>query len=79
MILVARNLAKTLVISRLPEFVQPAVARADRLLSRLKKVKILTSTPRVAMARPTPAVLQATPCGRGRIPQQLPRSKTREG
>lgn len=78
MILVARNLAKTLVLSRLPEFVQPAVARADRLLSRLK-VKILTSTPRVAMARPIPAVLQATPCGRGRIPQQLPRSKTREG
>ena len=34
MILIARNFAKTFVLTRLPEFLQPAVVKADRLLSR---------------------------------------------
>lgn len=79
MILIARNFAKTFVLTRLPEFLQPAVVKADRLLSRFQKVKILPTTSRVMLARPVLAVHHATPCGRGRIPQQLPRSKTHEG
>jgi hypothetical protein len=55
------------------------VVKADRLLSRFQKVKILPTSSRVMMARPVLAVHHATPCGRGRIPQQLPRSKTHEG
>ena len=47
MILIARNFAKTFVLTRLPEFVQPAVVKADRLLSRFQKVKILPTTSRV--------------------------------
>ena len=79
MILIARNFAKTLVLARLPEFLQPALAMADRLLSRFQKVKILPTSTRVTLARPVLAERNATPCGRGRIPQQLPRSKTHKG
>lgn len=81
MILIARNFAKTFVLTRLPEFLQPAVFMADRLLSRFQKVKIVQNTSRgVALSRPILATVRhATPRGRGRIPQQLPRSKTHEG
>lgn len=80
MILLARNLAKTLVVTRLPEFALPYVAAADRLLARVQKVKLfqpLSSC--LAAARPALVVKRSNPRGRDRTSNQLPRSKTQEG
>jgi len=78
-ILVARSFAKTFVLTRLPEFLQPALAMADRLLQRFQKVKLFQSVSRLALSRPILAVKRANPRGRGRAPKQLPRSKTVAG
>lgn len=79
MILIARNFAKTFVLTRLPEFLQPAVAMADRLIQRFQKVKLFQAVSRLALSRPILQVKRANPRGRGRTPKQLPRSKTAEG
>lgn len=79
MILVATNFAKSLVLTRLPEFLQPAVALADRLIQRFQKVKILQSVSCLAQTRPLLVVKRANPHGRVRAHKQLPRSKTAEG
>jgi len=83
-ILFARNLAKSLVRTRLPEFahpfIKPYIAAADRLLQRVQKVKLfqpLTSC--LAATRPVLIVKQTNPRGRDRTSNQLPRSKTNEG
>ncbi|MEM7049696.1 MAG: hypothetical protein AAF604_08555 [Acidobacteriota bacterium] len=76
MILFARNFAKTFVLTRLPEFLQPAVAMADRLLQRFQKVKLFQTVSRIALHRPLLAVRVSNPHHTGRTHQQLPRSKT---
>ena len=79
--LLARTLARTLVMIRLPEFAQPYVEAADRLLQRVQKVKVFqpTVSPCVSMARPVLVVKRSNPRGRDRTSNQLPRSKTHEG
>lgn len=80
MILLARNLAKSLVVTRLPEFALPYVAAADRLLARVQKVKLFQSLSScLAATRPALAVKRSNPRGRDRTSNQLPRSKTQEG
>lgn len=84
MILFARNLAKSLVFTRLPEFAQPFikpyVAAADRLVQRFQKVKLFQPmVSSLAAARPVLVVKQTNPRGRDRTSNQLPRSKTNEG
>lgn len=82
MILFALSLARTLVLTRLPEFAQPYlkpyIDAADRLLQRVQKVKVLLSSC-LASARPVLVVKQTNPRGRDRTSNQLPRSKTNEG
>lgn len=81
-ILFARSLAKSLVLTRLPEFAQPFlrpyIDAADRLLQRFQKVKLFLSSS-LATARPVLVVKQTNPRGRDRTSNQLPRSKTNEG
>jgi hypothetical protein len=79
MILVATHFAKSLVLTRLPEFLQPAVALADRLIQRFQKVKTFQAVSCLALTRPLPAVRRSNPHGRVRSHKQLPRSKTAEG
>ncbi len=80
MILFARSLAKSLVLPRLPEFAQPYVAAADRLLLRFQKVKLFQPLSSCfAMARPLLVVKRSNPRARDRTSNQLPRSKTNEG
>jgi hypothetical protein len=83
-ILLARSLAKTLVLTRLPEFAQPFIkpyiAAADRLLQRFQKVKLFQPlSSGLATARTVLVVKQTNPRGRDRTSNQLPRSKTNEG
>ncbi|MEM7480089.1 MAG: hypothetical protein AAF481_02850 [Acidobacteriota bacterium] len=74
MILFARNFAKTFVLTRLPEFVQPALEFADRLLQRFQKV--FQTVAQIALHRPLLAVRVSNPHHTGRTHKQLPRSKT---
>jgi hypothetical protein len=78
-ILVATNFAKSLVLTRLPEFLQPAVEMADRLIQRFQKVKLFQAVSCLALTRPILAVKRANPHGRVRAHKQLPRSHTAEG
>jgi hypothetical protein len=77
-ILVATHFAKSLVLTRLPEFLQPAVVLADRLIQRFRKVKLFQAVSSVAQSRPVLAVQRVTPPGRVRAHKQLPRSNTVE-
>ncbi len=79
MILVATHLARSLVLTRLPEFLQPALALADRLLRRIQKVKVFQAVSSLALTRPILAIKRPNPRGRVRAHKQLPRSKTAEG
>jgi hypothetical protein len=78
-ILVATNFARSLVLPRLPEFLQPAVAMADRLIRRFQKFKLFQAVSSLALTRPILAVKRPNPRGRIRAHKQLPRSKTAEG
>lgn len=80
MLLTARKIILLHFLMRLPDFVKPVVAAADRFLQRIQEKKLFLSVSCLAVARRT-----ITP-RRSRLhrpgwcpPQRLPRSKTREG
>lgn len=78
--LLARSLAKSLLLTRLPELAQPYVFAADRLLQRFQKVKLFQPMSACfATARPVLVAKRSNPRGRDRTSNQLPRSKTNEG
>lgn len=78
--LLARTLAKSLLLTRLPELAHPYVKAADRLLQRVQKVKLFQPLSAcLATARPVLVAKRSNPRGRDRTSNQLPRSKTNEG
>jgi hypothetical protein len=81
LLLTARRILLIHFLMRLPDFVKPAVAAADRFVQRIQReVKIFQGVSCLAVARrPVSFRHPCTPRGRYRTPQRLPRSETPEG
>lgn len=80
MLLTARKILVIHFLMRLPDFVRPVVAAADRFLQRIQEEKLNLAVSCLAVSRPTltnrrPSILRR----RGRTPMRLPRSETTEG
>lgn len=80
MLLTARKLFLIHFLMRLPDFVRPVVAAADRFLQRIQKEKLFLAASCLAVTRRT---LTTRPIRqhrrRLRLPQRLPRPETTEG
>lgn len=79
MLLTARKILLIHVLMRLPDFVKPAVAAADRFIRNLQKEKLGLSVSCLALTRRSLAARRVSAHRRCRTPQRLPRSKTKEG
>lgn len=77
MLLSARKILLIHVLMRLPDFVKPAVAAADRFVQRIQEQKLFQAVSCLAVARRPMTVQRFSPLLQGRTPhQRLPRSKT---
>lgn len=79
MLLTARKILLIHVLMRLPDFVKPAVAAADRFLRNLQKEKLFLAVSCLALTRRSALGWPARPHRRFRTVLRLPRAKTKEG
>jgi hypothetical protein len=80
MLLTARKLFLIHFLMRLPDFVRPVVAAADRFLQRIQKEKLFLAASCLAVTRRTLTSQHAQiHRRRWRCPQRRPSSKTTEG
>lgn len=79
MLLTARKMLLIHVLMRLPDFVKPAVAAADRFLKHLQGEKLFLAASSLALTRRAICPRRVRVHRRHRTPQRLPRSKTQEG
>ncbi len=79
MLLTARKMLVIHVLMRLPDFVKPVMAAADRFVQRIQKAKLFLSASCLAVASRTVSVRRSDPRHRGCTYQSLPRAQTEEG
>lgn len=80
MLLTARKLFLIHFLMRLPDFVRPVVAAADRFLQRIQEEKLFLAVSCLAITRRTLSARPSRPLRRRlRLPQRLPRSEPTEG
>jgi hypothetical protein len=78
-LLTARKILLIHFLMRLPDFVKPVVAAADRFIRTLQKDKLFVAFSATALARQGGTVRRSAPHRRYLTSQRLPRSKTKEG
>ena len=80
MLLTARKIFLIHFLMRLPDFVMPVVAAADRFLQRIQEKKLFLSASCLAVSRPTLTARRPSfHRRRWRTTLRLPRSESQEG
>lgn len=79
MLLTARKILLIHFLMRLPDFVKPVVAAADRFIRNFQKDKLFVAVTAATLALRGGTVRRSAPHRRYLSSQRLPRSKTKEG
>ncbi len=78
-LLTARKILLIHVLMRLPDFVKPAVAAADRFIRNFQKDKLFLAASCLVHTNRSTTARRHAGHKRCRTPLRLPRSKTKEG